>query len=115
VFGPVWTALYTAIGVVGWRMWRRGVTARTWALHGTQLRLNAAWPFTFFAIRNKRAPLAVITALDALVAAEMLDLARNDAISAAALSPYLRWSWAHTGRRRIPQDGSRRFGHHQLM
>ena len=90
-FGPVWTGLYALIGVAGWRMWRGRAPARTWALHAAQSTLNAAWPFTFFTIRDKRASLAVITALDLLVAAQILDLTRQDKVAPAALAPYLAW------------------------
>ncbi|MEU2347130.1 TspO/MBR family protein [Modestobacter sp. NPDC049651] len=90
-FGPVWTALYVSIGVVGGRMHRRGAAPRTWALHGTQLALNAAWPATFFGIRDRRAALGVIAALDAVLVAEVADLARRDPVAAATLGPYLGW------------------------
>jgi translocator protein len=92
VFGPVWSGLYALIGVAGWRMWRRRAASRTWTLHAAQLTLNAVWPFGFFTIRNKRASLAVISALDLLVVAEMVDLARQDKVGAVALGPYVGWS-----------------------
>ena len=91
-FGPVWTGLYALIGVAGWRMWRGRAPSRTWALHAAQLTLNAGWPFAFFTIRDKRASLAVITALDLLVVAQILDLTSQDGRAAVALAPYLGWS-----------------------
>lgn len=91
VFGPVWTVLYATIGVTGWRMAQRRTPMHTWTLHGVQLALNAAWPFAFFAGRNKRASLAVIAALDAVVVAETADVARDDPVGAAFLGPYLGW------------------------
>jgi translocator protein len=92
-FGPAWTALYAFIGVAGWRMWDRGSARRTWVLHGAQLTVNAAWPFTFFAARDKRLSLAVICVLDVLVAAQIADLSlQDDRAAAAALAPYLGWS-----------------------
>lgn len=91
-FGPVWTVLYFLIGLAGGRMCQRQVAARTWALHAAQLACNAAWPATFFAIRDKRASFAVIAALDILLAAQIADLARQDRVAATALSPYLAWT-----------------------
>ena len=92
VFGPAWTALYAAIGVAGWRLWRRQAPRRVLALHAGQLALNAAWPFMFFTVRNRRVSLAVITALDVAVAAEVAAAARRDRAAAALLTPYLLWS-----------------------
>jgi tryptophan-rich sensory protein len=92
VFGPVWSGLYALIGVAGWRMWRGRAPARAWGLHAAQLTLNAAWPWTFFTVRDKRTSLAVITALDLLVAAQLVDVVRQDRAAAAALVPYFGWS-----------------------
>lgn len=90
-FGPVWSALYVGIGAAGWRL-QAGGSAATKRLHLTQLALNAAWPVVFFTVRDKRASLAVIGALDAVVAAEVLRLRREDPVAAALLLPYLAWS-----------------------
>jgi tryptophan-rich sensory protein len=91
-FGPVWTALYGLIGFAGWRMWQGRTPPRTWGLHAAQLTLNAVWPFVFFSARDKRASLAVIAALDAVLIGQIADLARRDAVAAATLGPYLGWS-----------------------
>lgn len=92
LFGPVWTALYGGIGVAAWRMRRREVPPRTWVLHGTQLTFNAAWTWAFFERGDRRLALGVIAALDALVAAEVADVAKRDKAAAALLTPYLAWS-----------------------
>jgi translocator protein len=88
-FGPVWSALYASIAVVGWRAWAASPGARR--LHLAQLALNAAWPGLFFGVRDKRSSLVVIAALDATVAAEVAALARDDRLAAALLAPYLSW------------------------
>ena len=92
VFGPAWTALYTAIGVVGWRLWTGRASRTVLGLHVSQLALNAAWPFTFFTARNHTAALAVIAALDVTIAAEIALAARHDRPAAVMLAPYLAWS-----------------------
>lgn len=109
VFGPVWSVLYVLIGVAGWRLWghpdRRGLRL----LHGVQLALNAAWPFTFFSAGNRRAALAVVAALDAAVAGEVVLTSRTDKTAAALLLPYLGWSGyatALTAAIRPPQAGA---------
>lgn len=97
VFGPAWSTLYGLIGLAGWRMWSRGVPTRTWVLHGLQLALNAAWSPAFFALRDKRAALTIVTALDATLIAQIIDLAKRDRLAAALLAPYLGWSLFATG------------------
>lgn len=92
VFGPVWTTLYCLIGFAGWRMWRGRAPRRTWTLHAAQLTLNAVWPAVFFTVRDKRASLVVIAALDAVLGAEIADLALRDPAAAGALAPYLGWT-----------------------
>lgn len=52
VFGPVWTALYTAMAVAAWLVWRRHSpeSRRALAAYGIQLVLNFLWTPTFFAL-----------------------------------------------------------------
>ena len=88
-FGPVWSALYATIALAGWRAYDASPAARR--LHVAQLALNSAWPAVFFSAREKRASLAVIVALDALIAAELAVLRRDDPLAAAILAPYLAW------------------------
>lgn len=89
VFGPVWTALYAAMGVAAWRAWRTGQRAPL-VLHGAQLALNAAWPAAFFSAGRRRGALAILLALDAAVAAEIAAV-RRDRLAVALLAPYLAW------------------------
>ncbi len=65
---------------------------RTKTFHVLQLSLNAAWPALFFGIRDKRSSLVVIALLDAVLAAEIASLRREDPTAAALLLPYLAWS-----------------------
>ncbi len=88
-FGPVWTALYASVAVVGWRAYDASPNVRR--LHLAQLALNAAWPGVFFGAGDKRAALAVIAALDAMAAAELAVLVGEDRRAAALLAPYLGW------------------------
>ncbi len=90
-FGPVWTGLYAATAVAGWRLYARG-SGSTRTLHLTQLALNGAWPMAFFGVRNKRISLAVIAALDVVLATEITRLRDEDPASAALLAPYLAWT-----------------------
>ena len=90
VFGPVWTGLYTAMGVAAYRLARRSART-TLRLHAAQLVLNAAWPVAFFSARDKRVSLGLILGLDALVAVEIASAVRRDAVAAELLAPYLAW------------------------
>jgi len=89
VFGPVWSVLYAAVGVAGWRVYDASPALRR--LHLAQLGLNAAWPATFFAARDKRLSLVVIALLDAAVAAEVARARDEDPVAARLLTPYLAW------------------------
>ncbi|MHA3703358.1 TspO/MBR family protein [Jatrophihabitans sp. YIM 134969] len=91
VFGPVWTVLYLLIGVAGWRLAAHPVGRKVIALHLVQLALNAAWPHAFFARGRKPVALAVIGALDAVLAVEVAAVVRRDPATAALLAPYLAW------------------------
>lgn len=91
VFGPVWSALYTSIAVAGWRLPGR-VSWSARSLHLAQLALNAAWPIAFFAARDKRASLVIITLLDGAVTAEIFILRDKDPVAAFLLLPYLGWN-----------------------
>ena len=72
VFAPVWTALYAAMGIAAWRVWRRG----GWRLQGrpltffvSQLALNWAWSFLFFTLQSPLLALADIVVLWVLIVA----------------------------------------------
>jgi|SRR5690625_3503934 len=91
VFGPVWSGLYTLIGFSGFRMASRKLPKRVWAMHCLQLGLNASWSWAFFKMRNKKASLAVIGALNAVLTAELIALWRRDRKAALALMPYSAW------------------------
>jgi tryptophan-rich sensory protein len=95
LFGPVWTALYTAMAVVAWRVWRlaptdpdRGPLLRRWAL---QLVLNGAWSWAFFHFRSPAAGLFVIGGLLLVIGAMQPRLARADRPSALLWTPYVLW------------------------
>ena len=50
LFGPVWTALFLAMGVAAWQVWRVGGPAArpALALFAAQLVANALWSWLFF-------------------------------------------------------------------
>jgi translocator protein len=89
-FGPVWSSLYLAIAIAGWRVYATA-SPTTRLLHLIQLALNGAWPAAFFGIRDKRASLVIIAALDLSLGLEVGRLRREDRRAASLLVPYLAW------------------------
>jgi tryptophan-rich sensory protein len=89
-FGPVWSTLYLAIAVAGWRVYATAspITRR---LHVAQLALNGAWPAAFFGIRDKRASLVIMASLDLSLGLEVGRLRGEDRPAARLLLPYLAW------------------------
>lgn len=91
VFGPVWAALYTAMAVSAWLIWRRAGWGWSLAAFAAQLVLNVAWSGLFFGAQ--RIGLALLDIV-ALWAAILLCIALFRPVSTAAsllLAPYLAW------------------------
>ena len=89
-FGPVWSTLYLAIAVAGWRIYGTA-SPMTRRLHLAQLALNGAWPAAFFGIRDRRASLVIIASLDLSLGLEIMRLRLEDRRAAGLLMPYLAW------------------------
>lgn len=91
VFGPVWTALYTMMGVSAWLVWRRGNARGALALWLLQLSFNAAWTPVFFGLHWMGVALAVIIAMWLAILATMLAFRRHSRPATLLLAPYLLW------------------------
>ncbi len=92
LFGPVWTLLYTFMGIAGARIWgstKRGDGLRV--LFGAQLFLNALWTPVFFGAHNLLGGLVILLVLDVAVIALLYRLKTQDLASMALLVPYLAW------------------------
>lgn len=94
VFGPVWTVLYTLMGVAAWLVWRRGGRGRSTAiaLFGVQLALNAAWTPIFFGARAIGPALVEIVATWLAIVATVIAFARQRTLAGVLLLPYLAWT-----------------------
>jgi translocator protein len=99
-FGPVWTVLYTLMGVAAWLVWKRDAPADTtsgqrrsaltaWVV---QLVLNAAWSAAFFGGRSPGAGLAVISLLVPAIVATAALAGRVSKPAGLLLLPYLAWT-----------------------
>lgn len=94
LFAPVWTALYAAMAVAGWRVWRKvgfsgGRNALT--LFAIQLLLNGAWSFLFFGAQEIGIALVDIVVLLLVIAATTAAFWRIDRIAGVLFLPYLLW------------------------
>jgi len=93
-FGPVWTVLYTLMGIAAWLVWRVGgfrAARAALSVFLVQLALNALWSWLFF--RWKLGALAVIeiALLWLLVVATLFAFWRVRKTAGALLLPYLLW------------------------
>jgi tryptophan-rich sensory protein len=92
-FPIVWTALYVAMAVAAWRVWRRaGWRQPALRLFWTQLAVNFAWSFLFFAWHRIGLALADAALLLILVAATAMLFLRIDRPAGLLMVPYLAWT-----------------------
>lgn len=101
IFGPVWTILYTQMGVAGWLIHRRtirqprarrGIGRSAVAAWITQLLLNIGWSAAFFGRRSPAGGLFVIVLLCAAIATTVATAARVSLVAGLLLLPYLAWT-----------------------
>jgi benzodiazapine receptor len=94
LFAPVWTVLYVAIAVAGWRIWMKPGhpgTRFAMAAYSAQLVLNLAWSFIFFGHHLIAAALADILALLAAICVNVVLFWRIDRAAGWLLVPYAAW------------------------
>jgi benzodiazapine receptor len=94
VFGPVWTLLYTLMGVSLWLVWRRTGPANApaaWGLFATQLTLNGLWSWLFFGRHEMLWALVDLLLLAAVLALTIGAFRRHSSLAARLLYPYLAW------------------------
>ena len=93
-FGPVWTVLYTRMGVaagLGWRERRRLPVVPALALFAAQLAVNAAWSWFFFAWKSGAAAFVAIVLLLGLIVATMVAFYKVRRAAGLLFVPYLAW------------------------
>ncbi len=91
VFGPVWSVLYTLMGVAAWLGWRAGCGPRAFALFFAQLAANALWSWLFVAWHQGALAAVEVLVLLALIAATLVAFWPRSRVAAALLLPYLAW------------------------
>lgn len=95
LFAPVWTLLYTLMGIAVARVWfygRRHRWGKTALYHfGAQLIFNGLWSLVFFGLRNPLMGLFVILILWILIQRSIFWFRLVDRKASFMLYPYLMW------------------------
>ncbi len=95
VFGPVWTALYSMMGVSLALLWHRvpsgGDKRRVLGLYFTQLVLNLIWSPVFFGWHRMGIALVIIASLLLLLPYAIVQIRRADKLAGRLLIPYAIW------------------------
>lgn len=90
VFGPVWTILYTLIGISLYRIWiknKKG-SLKLFFLH---LFLNAVWSPIFFGLQNLGLAFVIIFLMDITLIIIINNFYKLDKLASYLLIPYLLW------------------------
>ncbi len=95
VFGPVWSALYLAMAVAAWWVYRKVGSLREAAVPLTffavQLALNLLWSFVFFAWQQPGWAFVEIIALWVMVLATMAAFFSRSKVAGGLFVPYFAW------------------------
>ena len=95
IFGPVWTTLYTLMGISAFLVWRQGwerpEVKAALATFGVQLLLNAAWTPVFFGAQQIGWALVIIVLLWVAIVLTMRRFFPLSQWAGWLLVPYLLW------------------------
>jgi benzodiazapine receptor len=95
LFAPVWTLLYTLMGIAFYLIWRQGWQKNTVKTAGTyfliQLFLNFLWSIFFFGLRSPELGLINIIAMLIFIILTMKHFYPLSKLAAYLLIPYLAW------------------------
>jgi benzodiazapine receptor len=95
IFGPVWTFLYTLMGIALYRVWIWGRhhhhIGQALAVFWVHLFLNFAWSVIFFGLQSPGVAFIEIIALWISILAVMWQFYKVDRIASLLLNPYLAW------------------------
>lgn len=96
VFAPVWTILYTLMGVAAGLVWQRAdeqkeTVKKGLTFFGIQLALNALWSYLFFGLHNPMLALIEIILLLLMIYETYVQFKKVNSLAAWLLIPYLAW------------------------
>lgn len=101
LFGPVWTTLYTLMGIAAWRVWSKGEKAKkikkarstkfATRLFFVHLFFNMTWSIAFFGYHDILLALINIIIIWISIVWLMVTYWRIDKVSTYLFAPYLLW------------------------
>lgn len=95
VFAPVWTILYTLIGISGYLVWAKYRFAKPsrlfWQAYFIQLLLNALWSIIFFGYKNTLIALIEIVLMWIFIFLTIKKSSKLSPLASYLLYPYLAW------------------------
>lgn len=95
VFFPVWTTLYTLMGISLYLVWEHGMRHREVKvgvfLFGLQLGLNTLWSFLFFGLRSPYYAFLEILILWAAILLTIVQFWKISRSASLLLIPYILW------------------------
>lgn len=92
LFPPLWTALYVAVGIAAWLVWRHVGAGPALRLWGWQIAASAFWPTAFFGLHQIVLALGVNLVLLVLVALTTRAFARLMPAAGWLMLPCLGWT-----------------------
>jgi benzodiazapine receptor len=95
VFFPVWTTLYTLMGIAAFLVWRKGLGERrvrvALGVFVIQLVLNTAWSIIFFGLYSLFGAVIAIVFLWIAILINIVTFWRISRVAGALLIPYILW------------------------
>ena len=93
IFGPVWTTLYTLMGISLFMFWiSKGKNKkRGYKIFFAQLILNTIWSIMFFGLQSPAAGLLIILILLTFIALTIKEFRKVSKPAAYLLIPYIAW------------------------
>lgn len=88
LFGPVWTILYTLIGISLYRIWIKKGSLELFFIH---LFLNAIWTPIFFGLKNLEFAFIIIVLMVVTLLYVIKSFYKIDKLASYLLIPYLAW------------------------
>jgi tryptophan-rich sensory protein len=95
LFGPVWTLLYTFMGISAYLVWRRIQFSKKslpfWHVYWTQLVLNTLWSILFFGFKFTGLAFIEILAMWYFIVRSIQEGQKIDKWAGYLLYPYIAW------------------------
>lgn len=94
IFGPVWTILYTLMGISLWLIWqskKNEQRRKALQVFGVQLLLNSLWSIIFFGLKNPLVAFIEILIMWGAIFLTIRYFSRLSQLAAWLLIPYLLW------------------------